>query len=225
MKSALLIRTVVAIFLVVGKREGFAQGTFVNLDFEYLVPPLVQGPDGQVPITNAIPGWTGYFNGFPYDRVFYDTVALGDAATSIHDSASHFFDPIQGAYSVFIQGSNPFEGGPPRSAAIGQTGKVPANAASLQFWAAPLSDLQVTFGAQTIPMFQLGSTANYVIWGGDVSASVGQTAELRFTALANAGGYFDNIFFSIQPIPEPGASCLLGLGALLLGWRFLCKRT
>jgi len=93
---------------------------------------------------------------------------------------------------------------------------VPANAASLQFWAAPLANLQVTFGAQTIPMFQLGSTADYVIWGGDISALAGQTAELRLTGLANAGGYFDNIFFSAQPIPEPGTLGLFGLSASIM---------
>src|SRR3977135_3666785 len=96
--------------------------------------------------------------------------------------------------------------------------KFPLSAKRIEF------NLRVTFGAQTIPMFQLGSTADYVIWGGDVSALAGQTAELRFIGLANAGGYFDNIFFSIQPIPEPGTFGLSGLGALLLGWRFLCKR-
>src|ERR1700682_375819 len=98
MKVALIIRTVFAVFLLVGKREALSQGTFANLDFEHPILPLVEGADGRVSISNAMPGWTGYLGGFPTDRVGYDTVAGGDAAISLHDSISLFFPPIQGDY-------------------------------------------------------------------------------------------------------------------------------
>ena len=55
---------------------------------------------------------------------------------------------------------------------------------------------------------------------GDISMFAGQTGELRFAG----AGLFDDIQFSNQPIPEPGTFCLFGLGALLLGRGFLCKR-
>ena len=40
--------------------EAFSQGSFINLDFEHPLLPLVPGPDGKVSITNALPGWIGY---------------------------------------------------------------------------------------------------------------------------------------------------------------------
>jgi hypothetical protein len=64
-----------------------------------------------------------------------------------------------------------------------------------------------------------GSVDTYLILGADISVFGGQTGELRFSG----GGYFDNIQFSSEPIPEPGALGLLVLGALLLGWQLRRK--
>ena len=193
------------------------QGTFQNLNFEAAIQPLdPQDPNG-VPASNAIPSWT-----FFTSPIYYNTIALGGAGLSLHDMNSLAFQPLQGNYSFFIQGS---AAGPPVSAAIGQTGQIPAGSLSLRFWAFPASNLQVTFGGAIIPIFRLASTANYDVFGGDVSMFAGQTAELRFTGLANSGGYFDNIFFSSQSIPEPSALSILGLGAILVGRWFLRKRS
>jgi hypothetical protein len=183
---------------------GYSQGAFGNLNFEQV--------NTNSPV--SIAGWTLYSG-----TVGYNTVSLGGAAITIHDSASLAFQPLQGNYSVFIQGSS---AGPPTSAAIGQTGQVPASSLSLRYWADPRSNLQVTFGGVVIPIMRLASTASYDIFGGDISSVAGQTAELRFTGLANAGGYFDNIFFSNEPIPEPSTVGLIGLGMMLL---FRGKRT
>ena len=87
------------------------------LDFENPVLPLSVG---FVPTSNGLPGWTAYQNNGQQSFIFYDTGSLGGAAISLHDSASGYFQPVQGNYSVFLQGSG---GGPPRSAAIGQTGQ------------------------------------------------------------------------------------------------------
>jgi hypothetical protein len=46
-----------------------------------------------------------------------------------------------------------------------------------------------------------------------VLSYAGQSAELRFIGPANGGGFLDNIFFSNQPIPEPGAMSLAALMA------------
>ena len=205
--------------LLTGIRLCHSQG-FVNLDFEAAdVSAYGSGP-AFVPITNALPGWVSYLgNG---QSVFYNTVALGGAAISLQGAASLNLQPLQGNYSVLLQGSG---AGPAVSAIIGQTGQVPAGAASVRFWADPRSNLQVTFGGQVIPMFRLEISPGYDIFGGDISSFAGQTAELRFIGPGNSGGYFDNIFFSNQPIPEPGVFGLFTLGALLLGWRILCKRS
>jgi hypothetical protein len=80
------------------------------------------------------------------------------------------------------------------------------------------SSLQVTFNGLLIPLVQIGSTANYVIMGGDVSAFAGQTGQLLFTALPNVGyGLLDNIQFSTAAVPEPSTFALVALGSLALG--------
>src|SRR5688572_25397728 len=97
---------------------------FVNLDFESPIPPL--NPDAQftVPITNALPGWTGYIGASQIDRVFYNTVSLGAAAISFHGLGS-LYPAYNSDNSVILQVQ--FPGGDP-SAAIGQTGQIPLSA-------------------------------------------------------------------------------------------------
>ena len=77
------------------------------------------------------------------------------------------------------------------------------------------------FGGQYIPLVQFGTSGNNIVMAGDISMFAGQTGELRFVG----GGLFDDIQFSPVPIPEPGVLGLFGLGAVLLGWRLLWKRT
>src|SRR5688572_25544832 len=116
--------TKVAVFttaLVIGELSGSCQ-SFVNLNFESPIPPLTPDPFFQVPITNALPGWTGYLGGTQTDRVSYNTVSLGAAAISLHDQGSSR-QPVQGNYSVILQPSEPFL---QDSAAVGQTGQIPS---------------------------------------------------------------------------------------------------
>src|SRR5262245_42503214 len=181
----------------------FGQGTFQNLDFESPILPLIPDAIGLVPISNALPGWTGYLNGVPTDRAFYPYVALGSPSISVVDPQSGTHQPIQGSYSVFLN-----------SAALGQAGQVPGDALSLLFLRTPQSGFQVSFGGQNIPLVQLGSSGNNVIMAGDVSMFAGQTGELRF----GGGGLFDDIQFSTSAIPEPSASSLLGFGLAGFGW-------
>ena len=196
-----------------------AQGTFENLDFEQANVPFV--PPGQlgaaVSVSNALPHWTAYFISGQLSQelstIYQDNASGGGPAVSIHDASSLIFQPLQGSYSVFLQGAS---AGPAAGSAIGQTGQIPLTAASLMFWASPLSSMQLSFGGQNISLVKLSSTPSYDILGGDISMFAGQTAELRFIGPRNGGGYFDNISFSIQPIPEPSTFCLFGFGALLI---------
>ena len=64
------------VLLAAGNAVG--QGTFENLDFEHPVLPLMP-VDFQVPITNALPGWTGYIDGVQVDKVLYNTVSIGSS--------------------------------------------------------------------------------------------------------------------------------------------------
>lgn len=194
-----------------------AQGTFRNLDFE---SAQVSGyAPGFIPITNALPGWTGYivYNEaleFEYDQVIYNSVSLGAAAITLQGPGSSL--PIlRGSYTVFLQPQ--FGRGFPVPA-IAQSGTIPASAQSLRFYAlggAVYPPTFLTFAGQQIPVSVLNTTPNYSIYGGDVTAFANQSGELRFTG----GGYLDNIFFSSQPIPEPSALALFGLGALICCYR------
>jgi len=203
------------VIMLNGGRNVVCQGTFQNLGFENPLPPLGVG---FVPIGNALPHWTGYLGPAQVNQVVYDTIALSGAAISLQDAASPFYLQLAGSYAVLLQGSS---SGPATSAAIAQAGQLPADAASMRFWASPGSyNMQVTLGGQNSPLVILGSAPSYNILGGDVSAFAGLNRELRFTALANGNLYFDNIQFSNLPIPEPSAFGLFGLGSLVVGWRW-----
>ena len=77
---------VVSSLVLVGSQQGYSQGTFVNLDFESVIPPLNRDGNFSVPITNALPGWTGYINGTRVDRVDYDSLNLSGPSISLVDS-------------------------------------------------------------------------------------------------------------------------------------------
>jgi hypothetical protein len=200
------------VFMVAGELSGYSQG-FINLDFESATI-ITSGSPSLVLAAQALPGWTA---GFPSDAVIlYNTVSIGGAALSIHDSNDPFNPPIAGRYGVGLQGASPGT----VSAGIRQTGQIPGNAQSLTFLG-QLGSLQISFNNQPLSYFAIGSGANYRIYGADVSAFAGQTGELSFVALPNRGGFIDNIQFSNVPIPEPGVFGLSALGALLIGWRLL----
>src|SRR5678816_2822027 len=192
---------------------GFCQGTFINLDFENPVLPLVP-VDFQVPIADAMPGWSGYIgSSFPVDKVIYDTIPLSAAGISIHDT-NRYIDILQGTYSVFLQVSLP---GGVVVPAIGQTGTLPGDVRSIRFYAQGVPT--VTFAGQPISLSLLGSTPTYGILGGDITPFANQTGELLFSGYA----VIDNITFSSQAIPEPSVLCLSALGAFLIGFRS-CRR-
>jgi hypothetical protein len=92
--------------------------------------------------------------------------------------------------------------------------QIPDGSRSLTFWG-KLGSLQITFNNQPIPYFAIGNGPHYAIYGGDISAFSGQTAQLLITAPPFGGGMIDNFQFSAQSIPESSILTLLGLGALL----------
>jgi hypothetical protein len=213
---------VVAVLLIIGQLAGRSQGTFVNLDFESPILPLTPDPFFQVPITNALPGWAGYIGGSQVDRVVYNTVSLGAAAISFHDSMS-LETPFNGSHFVILQSSFP---GGSISPTLAQTGQIPGSAQSLVFYYYNVN-IQVSFAGQSLTVFDLGAaggTSQYRRAGADITGLAGQTGELRFSAI-NSGGSLDFIQFSNEPIPEPNALGLLAFGALLLGGRFFKTRS
>ena len=195
---------------------------FLNLNFEQA--NLTGYPPGSsdVPITNALPHWTGYFGSPTFGtnqstQALYDAVLLGSGGISIQDTNGNIGIPLPlaGRYSVVLEGSR-YAG--QYSAIIGQTGQIPDSAKSLTLWGF-IGANNVTFNGQNLPLVLFDSTPNYNIYGADVSTYVGQTGELRFTANYLEVAILDNIQFSTAPVPEPGALALGGLGLCLFGFR------
>ncbi len=179
----------------------------------------------SVPITNALPGWTGYIGTDQVSEVVYDTVSLGAAAISFQD-ADGFIHPLQGEYSAGLQSTHP---GNQFMAVLAQVGQIPADARSLRFFASPAATIQVTFAGNAIALSEVGTGSGYDILSGDVSAYAGQIGELRFISGigpfgSGGGGFFDHIQFSNQGVREPGVFGLSALGVWLLGWHVLRRR-
>ena len=218
----MITTTFKAVVVLVGlfaAQRAYPQGAFVNLDFEQAIAPLVPDADHDVPIAQALPGWTGYVAGGQVPVVAYNTIPLSAPGIGIEDKlAPGFLQPLQGDYSVWLSGSTiPGQD----TAAIAQIGQIPADAKSVRFLFTKAQLPLLTFAGQWIPLVVLGENANYFTVGGDVSLLAGETGELRFTALPQyTAGLLDNIQFSpVAIVPEPAALVLALLGLLAVGHR------
>jgi hypothetical protein len=205
-----ILVAVVTFIFTAAKPQGF-----VNLDFEHPILPL-NSSGSSVSATRAIPGWTAYVGGISRGTIGYNDISLGGASVFFEDTNNFYPPPIQGNYSVFMAGDTTG----PTSSAIGQTGQIPNSALSLLFYVTSGNTILLSFNGQSIPLFFVSATTNYVVMGGDVSAVAGQTGELLFTKPPQTTyGLIDNIQFSSAPIPEPSALALAALGGLLFGFR------
>ena len=190
---------------------------FRNLDFEEAnLPYLPPGQSGGlVAVSNALPGWTAYFDTSAQTEVLYNNQALDYASISIL-SSNYASGPLgfgSGSYYAFLKGGG-FTGGSLITPALTQTGQIPASANSLRLTA--YSAPYVTFLGNHIPLVALSSSGFNTIYGGDISGFAGMIGELRFTS---GFSYLDNILFSTQQIPEPSAFSLVGAGILLFARR------
>jgi hypothetical protein len=201
---------------------GHAQG-FVNLGFEnatFIVDPSGAFYPYSVYASDAIPGWTAYISGVPQTDILSNDVTLSAAAISLQ--GTNAFSPAIAAYSgnwsLLLQATfqDPYA---TNSAAIGQTGQIPATAQSLIFMLGEYpSDFQVTFNGQDLLLVTISNALHYNICGADISQYAGQTGQLLFTVYNDNYAELDNIQFSSIPVPEPSEFALAALGALLLGF-------
>jgi hypothetical protein len=212
-------KTILVAAILATVQRCYTQG-FVNLNFENANTSGYTPGISFIPSSIAIPGWSVYLGGStnPASGVVYDGLSLGGAIVSLQDSnaVSSGYGPIQGNYSILLQGSTVST---PTTAAIGQTGTIFGGTQSLTFFSSFYGALQVTFNGQPISYLVTGSTANYNIYAADISAFAGQTGQLLFTAAINSSVLLDNIQFSTTAVPEPSTFVLATLGGVLLGLR------
>jgi len=212
----------------------FAQ-TFQNLNFD---SANVSAPGylGTVPATNALPGWQSSKSFIYYNRADLDQMTIG-----IYDQNAGQFawgsHPILGStgYTAYLEadlGSVFFTYG---SFGISQTGVIPADANSLQFFSTivygqslPGYSPTLTFSLNGTPVnyYQIGSAGTFVQYAADVSAFAGKATTLGFQVSATYpldppnphwifGVGIDGISFSTTPTPEPATGAVLTLGMSL----------
>jgi hypothetical protein len=181
-----------------------AQG-YINLGFESVT--LVDSS------TARIDGWSTF--GFPYGDptvAALNNFALDAPLASVHGTNSPIVYPIQGRYTVLLQGGTP-SGGlvyNTNGASVYQNNQIPVTARSLTYLGNGY--LQVSFSGQRLTPVRLGPDTNstwsgltYNLWGIDVSAFAGQSGELRFTAPWQSLSLLDRVQFTSGSIPEPKA--------------------
>ena len=204
----------------VSQMKGQGTLTFQNLDFENGSFVAIPGDQyGSFQWTFAMPGWTGSVGTNQVDRLLHNNLFLSLAGIAIQgpDYPSANLYHAQN-YLVLQAGLDPNNLQSSVGSAIAQTGTIPSGTQSIRLLSNNSFSLGfiLLFGGNTIPLFNVGSSANgRPIWGGDVSSFAGQTGELRF----QGAGYLDYIQFSSQTIPEPSMLGLFGLGALMFSHR------
>jgi len=213
--------------IVLNSEGAYAQGSFQNLGFESAT--AVQIPDDpfrRINFTQAFPGWMGFVGD-------HQEAAAGDNGTficcslvSLWGGPSNPSLALSGAFSVALHGALG-DNGQPANTAIAQTGLVPLTAQSLLFRARGVGPWSVSLAGQTLPLVALSSSANYTVFGAEISAWAGQASELKFTAIAlqqqSSFVVLDAIEFSPEPIPEPSVVTLIATAALV-GLRHLRRR-
>lgn len=220
-----------ALVFLLATSTALAQGSFQNLDFE--APNAAGLTNLFVAFADAFPGWTGHINDSadPALQVGYNFIPAGSATAALVSTTAG--DPgtvayvIDGKYSAIIASGHTGPTGALASASISQIGTIPPEARSIRFSGrTSVGGMAITFNGINVPFFAVGSGSNYELYAGDLTPFAGLTGELRFTELASPFqpiSVIDNIVFSSEAIPEPGALALLALGTIVL--MLIRKRT
>jgi hypothetical protein len=214
----------VIILILVAAQDAKAQG-FENLNFESANIAGYSPNSSDVPISAALPGWSGFYGSSQASEVWYDGISIGGAMISVIDDNAPAFAPLQGNFSAFLFGGGGIAG---LSASISQTATISAGTQSITMdaWEYDASPI-VAINGLAINMIPLQTFANYTVYGGTVpTADVGPSVTLSFTDPAPATGgpsmfELDNISFSTNVVasPEPNMAALTAIGGLLFGAR------
>ncbi len=214
----------------------FARG-FRDLDCESakIVPVSGGDPYERIQFGPAFPGWSGYTGSSIEQLALYRRMFLDSSGIVILDRGLPYgFQPIEGNFAALLEAEHGLA--PPHlpaDATLSQTGTVPAGTQSLLFEARLVGDsasaLDVTLGGQSLSLIRVLDTPDYTLYGADVNAWAGETAELDFTLHAYDPYtmptmrilLLDSIRFSSQPIPEPSAFALMAMAGPLLCWHLI----
>jgi hypothetical protein len=198
---------------------------FVNLDFEAANISEAQAFD-FVQTSDSLPGWNVFYGTNSASTfIGYETLIVGAPQADLMGTNRSDIKRIEGNFSVFLQGGQTRDVSTgiisTTDATISQTGLVPTTAESIIFKAQPgTQTLFLSLGGQNIPFTDLATTADYTLFGGDVSAFADQSFELEFTMQGTGTGWnLDSIEFSSQPVPEPNVCGLVALGCLFFKLR------
>jgi hypothetical protein len=200
---------------------GFEHPTFVPVSGTYL---------GSMDSVAALPGWTTYWGSNLAPFVLYDNYFLDSRGISIFDASLSWPSvPLQGRYSVLLQGGFTLAGpGARDSASIAQVGVIPLWANSLTF--------KILLPGESYPQYfgvsVADQPASVIIQNStgmvDISPFSGQEVEIKFTAyprpypgLAINNIVIDAIAFSPEVVPEPRTEALIALALLLFR---VCRR-
>jgi len=202
----------------IGLLQCQGQGSFRNLDFE---SANVFGGSGSVSAGDAFPGWQVYWGEQLGHVAVHNTSTAGSVAALIFGPSYNGCCIIEGNLTAGLQPG--ILGSQSVDASLAQVGQVPSSSLSLQFKVVPGSEdnLVVRLAGENLGLVRLQTTTNYSLYGANISKFAGQSVELRFTALLTPQigfnpVFFDSIRFSSNPVPEPDAWALFGLGSALL---------
>jgi hypothetical protein len=206
---------------------------FRDLDFESPSPAGLQeiqqhGANQWVlNLADALPGWSLDFGGVPQSVILYQTVAQTLPSAGLYSNAytPPPFNDAPGNYTLLLHSAftSPSDS-TPVSVNLFQTGMIPVDAKSLQFfgWTTE-AQFHVSLDGQPLPWVHLTAEPFGYEYGVDVSQWAGKTAELRFTVdggvpLTFGAANLANVHFSSIPIstPEPSSWCLALTGFLSL---------
>ena len=114
------------------------------MDFEEANPVSDPNGSGGVTTASALPGWTVTVDGVQQSLVGYNTLFAEGGATVTLVGPNNILPPIDGGYSVGLEGSFGTSG-------ISQTGLIPVGTESLLVEAVVLNaQFDVTLGGQTL---------------------------------------------------------------------------
>ena len=186
------------------------QGTFQNLDFE--AAQIIYDLPNRIATSDALPGWQAFSGTDQLSHVHYNSPAAANIVALVGSNVA----VLSGSFSVSLS-----VGG-----SVTQAGLVPAGTESLRFKASWHSvPAVVSLGGQELPLVRLSETANYSLYGADVSAFAGQTARLSFASPLTAVNILvDDFEFSPLPIPEPAVLAFVGLSAVFFAARWVHRR-